>query len=172
MKCIKSVCMGFVMAAFLLGAGSFGQQKGTEIEQEKKREKTEGRLALRDLPKVVQATVQKETQGAAIVGISKENADGKTIYEIETKVSGRTRDMLIDDRGALTELEEENSLASLPSPIQAEIRTSIGKAKLIRLETVMNGAKVKTGYSALVELGGKQSEVEMGSDGKRSAKGK
>jgi uncharacterized protein HemX len=171
----------FVMAILLAGGLSAqqqqkaAQQKATKIEKEEKEEKEEGqeaKLALKDLPKAVQATVQRETVGAEIVGISKETAEGKTIYEIETKVKGLARDMLIDEKGVLTEVEEETNLASLPAALQAEIKKSIGKAKLVKLETVLNGSKVKTGYSALVETGGKQSEVEMGLDGKPLAKGK
>jgi len=178
----KHIGVALLVAAILLAGGLFAQQqqkaaqqKATKVEKQEKEEQeegTEGKLALKDLPKPVQATVQKETQGSEIVGISKETIEGKTIYEIETKVKGHTRDMLIDEKGVLTEVEEETSLASLPAALQAEIKTSIGKAKLVKLETVFNGSKVKTGYSALVETGGKQSEVEMGLDGKPLAKGK
>ncbi len=101
-----------------------------------------------------------------------ENEDGKTIYEIETKIKGHTRDMLIDAKGVLTEVEEEINLASLPAAVQAEINKSIGKAKLVKLEAVFNGSKVQTGFSALVELAGEQSEVEMGLNGKKLPPGK
>ena len=178
MKSTRFFAVWLAFMAFLLAGGLFAQQqkttqKATKVEdKEGKEEQGEGTLALKDLPKPVQTTVQKETQGATIVGISKETDAGKTIYEIETKVSGHSRDMLVDDKGALTEVEEETALASLPAAIQAQIKTSIGKSKLVKLETVMNGAKVKTGYSALVETNGKQSEIEMGLDGKPTAKGK
>ncbi len=167
-----------VIAAFLLAGGSFAQQnikKGATVEKKEKDEKDEqreGKLALKDLPKPVQTTVQKETQGAKINGISKESDAGKTIYEIETTVSGHGRDMLVDDKGVLTEVEEETPLASLPAGLQATIKSTIGKSKLVKLETVMNGSKVKTGYSAIIETGGKQSEIEMGLDGGPLPKGK
>ncbi len=162
---------------FMLTASAWAQQKGAaqqkaatqkveKAEKEEKDEEAKGKLAMKDLPKAVQATVQKETQGAEIIGMSKEKDDGKTVFEIETKVKGLTRDMLIDQKGALTEVEEETDLASLAPAVQAEIQKSIGKAKLVKLETVFNGSKVKTGYSALVDNVGKQSEVEMTLDGK------
>ncbi len=171
-----AVCLGimaFLLAGGLLAYQQKTAQKATKVEAKvEKEEQGEGKLALKDLPKPVQVTVQKETQGATIVGISKETDAGKTIYEIETKVSGHSRDMLVDAKGALTEVEEETALDSLPAAVQAGIKTSIGKSKLVKLETVMNGTKVKTGYSALVETGGKQSEIEMGLDGKPTARGK
>ena len=149
-------------------------EKGEKAEKGEKGEKEEQatKLTVKDLPKAVQATVQKETQGAEIVGISKESEDNKTIYEIETKIKGHTRDMLIDDKGNLMEVEEETSLATVPAAVQAEIKKSIGTSKLVKLETVFDGKKVMTGYSALVETAGKQSEVEMGLDGKRLPAGK
>ncbi|MBZ5497994.1 MAG: hypothetical protein LAP85_16450 [Acidobacteriia bacterium] len=169
-------CAGVFLFAicFLFVGAVSAQQKAVPKKAEKGEtgEAGEGKLAMKDLPKVVQATIQKETQGAEIVGISKESDAGKTIYEVETKVKGHSRDMLIDAKGALTEVEEEVDLASLPAAVQAEIKKSIGKAKLVKLETVANGAKVQTGFSALVDNAGKQSEVEMGLDGKPLAKGK
>ena len=146
-------------------------ERGEKAEQKETEEQNE-KLAMKDLPIVVQATIQKETQGAEIVGVSKESDGAKTIYEIETKIKGHTRDMLIDDKGNLTEVEEETSLASLPASVQAEIKKSTGSAKLVKLETVYNGSKTITGYSAAVEAGGKQSAVDMGPDGKKLPAGK
>jgi hypothetical protein len=166
-----------LVAICCLFAGSLCAQQKTAQKTVEKAEKGETeeqaeKLALKDLPKAVQATVQKETQGAEIVGITRESEDGKTIYEIETKIKGHTRDMLIDAKGVLTEVEEEINLASLPAAVQAEINKSIGKAKLVKLEAVFNGSKVQTGFSALVELAGQQSEVEMGLDGTKLPPGK
>lgn len=172
----RSLAAVLIAICFLFVGSLCAQQKTAQKQTEKAEKKETGeqaaKLAMKDLPKVVQATVQKETQGAEIVGISKESEGGKTIYEIETKVKGHSRDMLIDDKGTLTELEEETSLASVPAAVQAEIKKSVGTAKLVKLETVYNGSKVMTGYSAVVETGGKQSEVEMGLDGKKLPAGK
>jgi predicted aspartyl protease len=156
---------------FLFVGAVCAQQKAVPKKAEKG-EAGEAKLTMNDLPKEVQATIRKETQGAEIVGLSKETEGGKTLYEVETKVNGRGRDMLIDAKGTLTEVEVEIDLGSLPAAVQAEIKRSIGKAKLVKLESVANGSKVLTGYSAVVETAGKQSEIEMGLDGKVLAKGK
>jgi hypothetical protein len=167
-----------VAVSFLLVGSVFAQQKTVQkatektVEKGEKGEAGEGQLKMKDLPKAVQATVIKETQSAEIVGMGKEIDAGKTVYEIETKLKGRTRDMLIDDKGVLTEVEEETDVKSLPAAVQAEVMKSVGKAKFVKLETVFNGSKVKTGYVAVVETAGKQSEVEMGLDGKVLAPGK
>jgi len=178
---LTGICFLLACAAWAQQQTSQGKAVKTEKKVEKKAEKedkeeagekADAMLAMKDLPKAVQTTIQKETQGAEIVGISKETDQGKTLYEVETKVQGHTRDMLIDPKGNLTEVEEEVALASLPAGLQAEIQKSIGKAKLVKLESVANGTKTLTGYSATVEIGGNQSSIEMGPDGKVLAKGK
>jgi hypothetical protein len=168
---LKSLGVILFGISFLLVGAVWAQQKAAPKKPETG-EAAEGKLEMKDLPKVVQATIQKETAGATIVGLSMETEAGKTLYEVETKVNGKGRDMLIDAKGALTEVEEEIDLASLPAAVQVEIKKSMGKGKLVKLESVFNGAKIQTGYSALVDNAGKQSEVEMGNDGKVPAKGK
>jgi hypothetical protein len=123
-------------------------------------------LALKNLPSAVQATIQRETRDSKILGISREADNGKTLYEIETMVQGRSRDMLIDDKGNLTEIEEEIAIASLPADIQTEIKKSIGKARLVKLEAVYNGAIVQHSYAALLDKAGKYSEISIGLDGR------
>src|ERR1035438_3603325 len=52
----------------------------------------EKKLQLKDLPPAVQKTVQDQTKGAEIRGISSETEKGKLTYEIETMVNGKHRD--------------------------------------------------------------------------------
>ena len=89
-----------------------------------------------------------QTKGATIVGISAEKEGGKTIYEVETRIDGRSRDMLIDATGKVTELEEEVDIASLPAPVQAEARKSLGEGKVVRFESLTKNG-VFLGYEAL-----------------------
>jgi hypothetical protein len=138
----------------------------TVVPKSEKREGNEGKLALKNLPSAVQATIQKETRDSKIIGISREADNGRTLYEIETMAKGHSKDMLIDDKGNLTEIEEEIALASLPANIQTEVNKSIGKARLVKLEVVCNGAKVQHSYAALLDKAGKRSEISLGLDGR------
>ena len=54
----------------------------------------EANAKLKNLPAAVQRAVETEAKGATIKGVSKEVEDGKTMYEVETLVAGRTRDMI------------------------------------------------------------------------------
>ena len=49
------------------------------------------KTTLKNLPPAVKATVDAESKGATIKGISSEKEKGKTVYELETLVNGRTR---------------------------------------------------------------------------------
>ena len=62
---------------------------------------------MKDLPPAVQQSVQAQTAGAQIKGFSKETEKGKTVYEVETLVNGKTRDITLDATGAVVELDED-----------------------------------------------------------------
>ena len=48
----------------------------------------ESKMKLSDLPPAAQATVKEQTKNATIVSIAKETEKGKTMYEVESMVSG------------------------------------------------------------------------------------
>src|ERR1039457_6842351 len=81
----------------------------------------EKKLQLKDLPPAVQKTVQDQTKGAEIRGISSETEKGKLAYEIETMVNGKPRDFLGDAKCAVTEVEDETAIESIPAAAKAAI---------------------------------------------------
>ena len=119
----------------------------------------EKKLTLQQLPPAVQKAVAAETKGAEVLGFSTEKEHGRTVYEAETKVAGRTRDITFSAEGALLEVEEEVALDSLP----AAVRESIGKkgagAKVEKVEKSTRGAAVS--YEATVVRSGKRSEFTV-----------
>jgi hypothetical protein len=170
MKPTKRTWLFFTLILCLFCSGAaLAQQKPKKAapkEESGNATKEEGgKLQLKDLPQAVQKTVQEQTKGATVVGISSEKEGGKTIYEIETKMNGRSRDMLIDSTGKVIELEEQTDIDSLAAAVQAEVKKSLGQAKVDRFESVTKNG-VFVGYEAVVEKGGKKVEVSMGPDGK------
>src|SRR5258705_3186743 len=59
------------------------------------------KITAQDLPPAVAKAVQDETKGATIKGYSKEVEHGKTMYEVETTLNGKSRDLLFDAAGKL-----------------------------------------------------------------------
>jgi len=60
----------------------------------------EKKLKRSDLPAAVQKTVDQESQGATIRGYSSETDNGQLVYEVEMRVRGHGRDVLIGADGS------------------------------------------------------------------------
>ena len=91
----------------------------------------------------------------------KEN--GKTVYEVETLVNGKTRDLLFAADGALLLVEEESSLEAIPAAAKAAIERLAAGGRITTIELVKKGAV--TTYEAIVVKKGKKSEIVVDRDG-------
>jgi hypothetical protein len=90
-------------------------------------------MSLKNLPAAVRATVENETKNAKIKGVSKEKEKGKTVYELETMVGNRTRDLMIDEAGKVYVVEEQIDPASAPAPVRAALEK---RGSILKLESV------------------------------------
>ena len=146
-----------IIPAFAVGLGLslFGIARGQDTEQ---------RVKLKDLPQAVQKTVQEQSQGATIKGFSKEIERGQTFYEVELKVAGHGKDVLIDPSGRVVEIEEEVALSALPSDVKAGILQHAGKGKVLKVESITKDNAIVM-YEAVVRKAGKKSEIKVGPDG-------
>src|SRR3984893_12399858 len=124
---------------------------------------SETRVQMKDLPEAVQKTVKEQTKTAKLRGLAKEIEDGKTFYEAETTVNGKSRDILIDTTGAVVEVEEPVSLDSIPEAARKAIQAKAGSGKILKVESVTKGSIVS--YEAVVQKNGKKSEVAVNADG-------
>jgi uncharacterized membrane protein YkoI len=124
----------------------------------------ETKVQMKDLPAPVQKTVQEQTRTAKLRGLAKEVEKGKTLYEAEITMNGKSRDVLIDPSGTVVEIEEATSLAAIPEPARKAFQQQAGTAgKILSVETVTRGSAVS--YEAVVQKGGKKSEVAVQADG-------
>lgn len=86
------------MSAVALAEG--GKAKGKEEEV---------KVAWKDVPAVVQATIQTNLNGAAIVEVQKENEDGTLVYEAKVKsADGKTSEIEVAADGKLIKIEAED----------------------------------------------------------------
>jgi tRNA(Ser,Leu) C12 N-acetylase TAN1 len=124
----------------------------------------EKKLQMKDLPPAVQKTVQEQTKDAEIRGLSTETEKGKTTYEVETMVNGKHRDFLVDVKGAVTEVEEETALESIPAAAKATIQKKVADGKMRMVETMTRGGA--TFYeAAYTSKAGKKLEMLVKPDG-------
>ena len=120
------------------------------------------KTTLKNLPPAVKATVDAESKGATIKGISSEKEKGKTVYELETLVNGRTRDLMIDAAGKVYIVEEQLDVDKAPAPVKAALEA---KGKILVLESVMENGT--THYEGQVQTkAGKKVAIELDADGK------
>jgi uncharacterized membrane protein YkoI len=143
--------------AFLLGL-SMVFSTGTFAQDSEKPVK------MRDLPQAVQQTVKEQSRGASVRGLSKEVEGGNTFYEVELRINGHTKDVLIDPSGAVVEIEEEVALASVPPLVKAGIDKHSGGGKIVLVESITKNGSI-VAYEAHVKTGRKYSEVKVSPDG-------
>src|SRR5437867_6190605 len=113
----------------------------------------EQKVKMSDLPKAVQKTVQEQSKGATVRGLSKEVEDGKTYYEVEMTVDGHGKDVTIDGAGTVVEVEEEVALSSLPPAVKSALEKKAGAGKIVKIESVTKGSAI-VAYEAKIEEGG------------------
>jgi uncharacterized membrane protein YkoI len=119
------------------------------------------KVQLKDLPPAVKATVEAETKNATLKGLSKEKENGKVVYELESLVNGRTRDLMIDSAGKVYVVEEQLDPEKAPAPVKAALEA---KGKIVTLESVLENGK--THYEGQVQTkAGKKMSLELDAAG-------
>jgi uncharacterized membrane protein YkoI len=138
------------------------QRKAVEKEKKELSEAARDKKVTRmNLPAAVKATVDAESKGATVKGISSEKENGKTVYELETLVNGRTRDLMIDAAGKVYVVEEQLDPAKAPAPVRAALEA---KGRIVALESVMRNGT--TTYEGQVQPAkGKKIVLELNADG-------
>ncbi len=151
----------WTMAALVLSC-AIASQAATQQPPSQEKEK---KLKRSDLPAAVQKTVDQESQGATIRGYSSETDNGQLVYEVEMRVRGHGRDVLIGADGSVMEIEEEVALDSLPAPVRDGLRQLAGRGRITKVESLTKHGAI-VAYEAQVRTGTKRSEVQVGPDGK------
>lgn len=139
-------------------------QQSEPHKEDKKEQDTEKRVRMKDLPAPVQQTVREQSKGAVIRGLAQETEDGQTNYEVELKVNGHTKDVLIDPAGAVVEIEEQVTLASLPQAARTAIEQQAGTGKIGVVESITKAGAV-VAYEAHVRKAGKTMEIKVDPNG-------
>ncbi len=121
------------------------------------------KINIQDLPPAVQRAMKAQTNGATILGASKEREDGRMTYEVETRVNNKGRDLTFAEDGTLLEVEQEVNLDSIPPRAKDAIQRRIGDGIIKKVESVTRGSHVS--YEAQFTRNGKNMEVAVNADG-------
>jgi uncharacterized membrane protein YkoI len=122
-------------------------------------------LTMKDLPPAVQKTVQEQTKGAEIKSIAKETEDGKTRFEIETVVNGKHRDLAIDTKGVLIEVEDEIAISAIPPAVHAVFAKKATGGRIVTVEAVTSNGTLVAYEAEYLDKNGRKREVRVKPDG-------
>jgi hypothetical protein len=117
-----------------------------------------------DLPEEVQKTAEREAHGARVVAYWQDETEGVPIYEVDLKVAGHDKGILIGPDGGVIAVQEEVAWDDLAPAVQEGIRNAAGGGKIGKAHSVSQGGDV-VGYGADVERDGQTVHVEVGPDG-------
>jgi uncharacterized membrane protein YkoI len=130
----------------------------------------EEKVPLDKLPKAVADAVKNKFPKAELVEASKENEDGKTVYEVAIKVDGKKIDVALTAEGTILGLEKEIAVKDLPKAVTETLESKYAKATIKVVEEVI---KIKDGkenleyYEILLITADKKTvEVSLNADGK------
>jgi len=146
-----------LIAALVLGlAGCAGMEERSE-------EGMAETVALADVPAPARATIEKNTAGGTITSIEKEEADGKTLYDVEATVGGKKVEYDVAEDGAILSSEESVPYATLPESVQAAVEKYFGSAE--GLEASKELEEGKTFYEVTGKKDGKTRELKLSDTG-------
>ncbi len=112
----------------------------------------------------VQSAIKSQIQDATILGITSEKEDGKTTYEVETKVNGKGRDVSFDQKGAVVETEDAVDLNSIPADAKTALQKRAATGTITKVEKITEGTAVS--YEAAIKTkAGKSVEAGVNADG-------
>lgn len=154
-----SLPLAALAVAVLLTGASLTPAAPKRLQKDEAGEQ-ESRVKMKDLPAAVQQTVREQSKGATIRGLSREVENGETNYEVELRVNGHNRDVLIDPNGAVVEVEEQVTLASLPAAVRTAIEQNAAGGRVSLVESLTKGGTLMW-YEAHVKKGRKSREIKI-----------
>jgi Putative beta-lactamase-inhibitor-like, PepSY-like len=130
----------------------------------------EDKLPLDKLPKPVQKAIKARYPSAEVLYATKEQADGKTSYEVYMKHKGKGLDVTFSPAGAVEVVEQEIDAKDLPAKVRAAIDQKYPGAAFAKAEEIskaQGGKMVVDVYEVLFTTADKkQVEMTIAPDGK------
>lgn len=128
----------------------------------------EKKIKRAQLPAAVEKTVKEQSEGATIKGFASEMEKGAKVYELSMTINGHGKDILIDAKGNVIEIEEEVAMDSLSQPVKDALTKAAGRGTINIIESLTrNGTLVA--YEGHVKRGLKRFEIQVGPNGEKLA---
>ena len=124
----------------------------------------DAKMSFSDLPGRVQTAAKEQLHSAQIVGASSEKEDGRTTYEVETMLNGKSRNLSFDGEGRLLEVEQQIDLDSIPAAAKAALERRSAGGSIRNVESVTAGGSVSYEASVMTKSS-KHTEIAVNADG-------
>lgn len=111
----------------------------------------EEKISIEKLPSAVRKAVKKRFPEAEIRGAAKEVEDGKTTYEVELELDGRSVDVALNADGKILEIEKEIPAEKLPSAVRKKLAARYPGAKIEKAEEVTRGEDGPVRYEVAIK---------------------
>lgn len=128
-------------------------------------EETRQPVKLADLPPAVRQTVVKQQAVGNLLRLEKIVREGSPIYELEFSNGSARKVVVIDVEGKVLEIRLPAKLTEVSKAARAVIESSVGKGKLISLESVKTAAGIVAAYQVQFEVQGKKTLLRIRPDG-------
>src|SRR5262249_36907994 len=115
-------------------------------------QETEKKITRAQLPPEVEKTVARESEGATIKEFASETEHGKQSYEALLIVNGHPKDILMEPRGKIVEVEEQVRMDSLPTGVQDALKKTAGSGTITMIESLTKNGQL-VAYEAHVKHG-------------------
>ena len=129
-------------------------------------QETEKKITRAQLPPEVEKTVARESEGATIKEFASETEHGQQFYEASLIVNGHTKDILMDPRGNIVEVEEQVTMDALPAAVQDALKKLAGSGTITVIESLTKKGQL-VAYEAHVKHGRKRAEIQVGPAGEK-----
>jgi len=153
MKLVRRLSLAILLVGFATVSAAQAQERKLKREQ---------------LPAAVEKTVARESQGATVKGFATEVEKGKRLYEVSLDVNGHSKDISMDKRGNVVEVEEQVTMDSLPAAVQEGLRKAAGSGTIGMIESLTKNGQL-VAYEAHVKTGKKRFEIQVGPNGEKLA---
>lgn len=118
-----------------------------------------------DLPSALRKAIDQQSKGAIVRGFSKETERGQVTYEAELTIKGHSKDVSMDAKGNVIEVEEQVSFDSLPDAVKRGLQAKADKGKIRNVESLTTHGQL-VAYEARVVIGAKRFAIQVGPTGK------
>jgi hypothetical protein len=123
-------------------------------------------VPLDKLPKAVSTAVKKKFPKAELVSASKEDMDGKPVYEVAIKAEDTTIDVTVTPEGKIVMIEKTIDAKDLPKAVAKAVESKYPKATYKKVEEVTKGDEIEKYEFLLVTKDKKTLEVSFDPKGK------